>query len=67
MERAAKLAMRKIREAVVMVHIREARRILTRKSEPIPERRRPQNEPMERMETWMAWRFMMKSSETESS
>jgi len=67
MLRAAKLAMRKIREAPVVVHIRLACRVLTRKSEPIPERRRPEKEPMERMETWMAWLLMMKSSETESS
>ena len=67
MLRAKIWAARKIREAMVRHQRREAESILTRKSEPTPLRRRPLKEQTERMETCMAWRFMIKSSVAESS
>jgi len=45
-----------MQEEITMHQKREAFRVLTMKSEPMPESRRPLKEPKEMVETWISWR-----------
>lgn len=54
--RAAICARVNMHEEMTMHQKREALSVLTMKSDPIPESRRPLKEPKEMVETWISWR-----------